>query len=81
MISRQHIINERCNIIPIKQTLSTSMKDLYKSEYSLKQNFFDPSKSSPPNDFMMKLHMRMNMYNNVSQMHYVDIKDDSLVKE
>ena len=82
MISRQHIINERSNIIPIKQTLSTSMKDLnYKSEYSLKQNFFDPSKSSPPNDFMIKLHMRMNMYNNVSQMHYVDIKVDSLVKE
>ena len=65
MISRQHIINERSNIIPIKQTLSTSMKELnYKSEYSLKQNFFDPSKSSPPNDFMIKLHMRMNMYNN-----------------
>jgi hypothetical protein len=82
MISRQHIINERSNIIPIKQSLSTSMKDLnYKSEYSIKQNFFDPSKSSPPNDFMIKLHMRMNMYNNVSQMHYVDMKDDSLVKE
>jgi len=82
MISRQHIINERSNIIPIKQSLSTSMKNLnYKSEYSIKQNFFDPSKSSPPNDFMIKLHMRMNMYNNVSQMHYVDMKDDSLVKE
>jgi len=80
MISRQHIINERSNIIPIKQSLSTSMKDLnYKNEYSIKQNFFDPSKSSPPNDFMIKLHMRMNMYNNVS--HYLDMKDDSLVKE
>ena len=81
MISTQHIINERSNIIPIKQSLSTSMKDLYKSEYSIKQNFFDPSKSSPPNDFMIKLHMRMNMYNNVSHSHYVDMKDDSLVKE
>ena len=78
MISRQHIINERSNIIPIKQTLSTSMKDLYKSEYSLKQNFFDPSKSSPPNEFMIKLHMRMNMYNkNI----YVEMNDDSLDKE
>jgi len=82
MISRQHIINERSHIIPIKQSLSTSMKDLnYKNEYSIKQNFFDPSKSSPPNDFMIKLHMRMNMYNNVSQSHYIDIKDDNLVKE
>jgi hypothetical protein len=47
-----------------------------KSEYSLKQNFFDPSKSSPPNEFMIKLHMRMNMYNT-----YVDKNDDSLDKE
>ncbi len=30
--------------------------------YSLKQNIFDPSKSSPPNEFMIKLHMRMNKY-------------------
>ena len=79
MISRQHIINERAVIIPIKQNLSTSMKATSPtSEYSLKQNFFDPSKSSPPNEFMIKLHMRMNMYNkNV----YADMNDDSLDKE
>ena len=79
MISRQHIIHERANIIPIKQNLSTSMKaPTPKSEYSLKQNFFDPSKSSPPNEFMIKLHMRMNMYNkNI----YADMNDDSLDKE
>ena len=79
MISRQHIINERAVIIPIKQNLSTSMKATSPtSEYSLKQNFFDPSKSSPPNEFMIKLHMRMNMYNkNI----YVDMNDDSLDKE
>jgi hypothetical protein len=77
MISRQHIIDERTNIIPIKQNLSTSMKATSpKSEYSLKQNFFDPSKSSPPNEFMIKLHMRMNIYNT-----YVDKNDDSLDKE
>jgi len=77
MISRQHIIHERTNIIPIKQNLSTSMKATSpKSEYSLKQNFFDPSKSSPPNEFMIKLHMRMNMYTN-----YVDMNDESLDKE
>jgi hypothetical protein len=77
MISRQRIIDERTNIIPIKQNLSTSMKATSpKSEYSLKQNFFDPSKSSPPNEFMIKLHMRMNIYNT-----YVDKNDDSLDKE
>ena len=73
---RQHVIQERSNIIPIKQTLSTSMKinSPSKGEYSLKQNFFDPSKSSPPNEFMIKLHMRMNKY-------YMDNKDDNLDTE
>jgi hypothetical protein len=79
MISRQHIINERAIIIPIKQNLSTSMKATSPtSEYSLKQNFFDPSKSSPPNEFMIKLHMRMNMYNKTI---YADMNDESLDKE
>lgn len=29
----------------------------------LNQNFFDPSKSSPPNEFMEKLNKRMDIYN------------------
>jgi len=69
----QYVIRERSNIIPIKQKLSTYMKinSPSKGEYSLKQNFFDPSKSSPPNEFMIKLHVRMNKY-------HMDNKDDSL---
>jgi hypothetical protein len=50
-------------------------------EYSLKQNFFDPSKSSPPNEFMLKLHMRINLYNKTHNHCFVDIMDDSLDKE
>ena len=69
--TNQYVIRERSLPIPIKQNLSTSMKmNSPKGEYSLKQNFFDPSKSSPPNEFMIKLHMRMNRY-------HMD-KDDSL---
>ena len=69
--TNQYVIRERSLPIPIKQNLSTSMRiNSPKGEYSLKQNFFDPSKSSPPNEFMIKLHMRMNRY-------YMD-KDDSL---
>lgn len=61
--TQQYPIHERSNIIHIKQNLSTNVKNNSpKCEYSLKQNFFDPSKSSPPNDFMIKLHMRMNRY-------------------
>ena len=74
MYSNSHYIRERSNYIPIKKNLTTQMKDLSpKGEYSLKQNFFDPSKSSPPNDCMMKLKMRMTNYDSI----LYDIKDDS----
>jgi hypothetical protein len=63
------IINERSIIIPIRKNLSTDFKYLEspKSEYSLKQNLFDPTKNSPPNDFMIKLQKRMLIYNNSFQ--------------
>ena len=32
------------------------------TEYSLKQNLIDPTKSSPPNEFMLKLRLRMSTY-------------------
>jgi hypothetical protein len=72
MQSKTHIIHERSHSIPIKQNLTTNMKS-----YSLKQNFFDPSKSSPPNEFMIKLNMRMSLYNKI----YLDRRDDSLDNE
>jgi hypothetical protein len=73
LTNNQNVIHERSNIISIKQILSTPMKinSPSKGEYSLKQNFFDPSKSSPPNEFMIKLHMRMNRY-------HMDNNDNSL---
>jgi hypothetical protein len=57
-------IQERSLIIPIPKNLTSQMKtQQYKSdEYSLKQNFFDPTKSSPPNNFMLKLYERMSVY-------------------
>jgi hypothetical protein len=84
MLARQHIIHERANIIPIKQNLSPSLKSNITNEYSLKKNFFDPTKSSPPNEFMIKLYMRMSLYdteNVCNKGNYLDIKDDSLDKE
>jgi hypothetical protein len=59
--SKTRIIHERSNIIPIPQVSPTNNSSI--NEYSLKQHFFDPSKSSPPNDFMLKLHLRMSIYN------------------
>jgi len=62
--SKTRIIHERSNIIPIPQISPTNKpKDFSINEYSLKQHFFDPSKSSPPNEFMLKLHLRMSIYN------------------
>jgi hypothetical protein len=74
LTSNQYFIRERSEPILIKKNLTTNMKiNSPKGEYSLKQNFFDPTKSSPPNEFMIKLHMRMNKY-------YLDkdMVDDSL---
>lgn len=73
LTTSKNIIRERSEPIHIKQNLTTTMKiNSLKGEYSLKQNFFDPSKSSPPNEFMIKLHMRMNK-------HYMDKDDDNFV--
>ena len=84
--SKSRIINERGISIPIKQNLFTSMKENSpKGEYSLKQHFFDPSKSSPPNDFMIKLQMRLSKFdskdNLIGSIIHEDIKDDSRVNE
>jgi len=60
--SVSRVIDERAKMVPIPKNLSTSSSTSNKTlseDYSLKQNFFDPSKSSPPNEFMIKLHMRM----------------------
>ena len=65
MYSRTHGILERTTIIPILKNTSTELSSP-KNEYSLKQSFFDPTKSSPPNEFMIKLYMRNQMYNNLS---------------
>ena len=70
-------INEKSDIIPINQKLTISNKTNTTNEYNLNQNFFDPSKSSPPNEFMIKLRMRMTIYNS----RVSDKKVVSLVKE
>ena len=71
-ICKPRIIHERSNIIPIQQQSPTYKKDEldFDTEYSLMQNIFDPSKSSPPNEFMLKLQLRMSLYVSL-------IKDDN----
>jgi len=74
MINNKNIIKERSRSIPIKG-LTIKKNETTISEYSLKQNFFDPSKSSPPNEFMLKLKNRMEKLTSVIQF---EINDDNL---
>lgn len=77
LAENKYVNRERSTPINVEQKLTTTMKiNSPKSEYSLKQNFFDPSKSSPPNEFIIKLHMRMNKYNIMDKKYYTD-NDDS----
>ena len=41
-----------------KIPICTHSDDIYKTEYELKTNLFDPSKASPTNEFMIKLYRR-----------------------
>jgi hypothetical protein len=36
-------------------------------EYDVTEGLFDPSKCSPPNEFMLKLYMRMMQHTNIFQ--------------
>ena len=77
MLSKKlSVIHERDELAPISQISPTSMKNIKEFRYSLKQNVFDPTKSSPPNDFMMKLKLRMAIYDNKSYNN-----DDNLESE
>ena len=71
------------NYVPSKQILikpqilnkekGFNVKNVNKNvnEYSLKENSFDPFKSSPPNDFMNKLKKRIDTF------CYLDIKNNN----
>lgn len=76
MLSTLYYTNGKSSIIKINKNLTTQINNNNspKGEYSRKQNCFDPSKSSPPNDFMIKLHMRMTNYDS-------KIKDDNFDSE
>jgi hypothetical protein len=58
--------NERSSILYIKKEVLP--KNIYKNnQYELKQNMFDPTKSSPPNEFMEKLRLRMSVYDSFNK--------------
>lgn len=60
-IRKRNYIPEKSKDIPIKNLLKKESHKL-NSEYEQKENYFDPSKSSPPNEFIIKLKMRIGNY-------------------
>jgi len=69
---KRNIIYERSNIIPISPSSPTN-KNL-ETEYSLKENFFDPFKGSPPNEFIKKLELRIKNYTPLSNVDNREIE-------
>jgi hypothetical protein len=63
LAQKQRVIHERGIQIPINRKDPTQiLHNLETINYDLNQHIFDPSKSSPPNDFMIKLKKRMEMF-------------------
>jgi|688.fasta_scaffold415082_2 hypothetical protein len=60
--SKSPLIDERPNQKQI--LIINNANNTISANYSLIQNVFDPTKSSPPNEFMLKLQQRMNVYGN-----------------
>jgi hypothetical protein len=50
-------IHNKTKPIPIQKVTNHQL-----TEYSLSNHFFDPAKSSPPNDFLLKLYARIDKY-------------------
>jgi len=56
------VIPERGIPIPVSKNSPTRPKNLEEAkDYGLNKNIFDPTKSSPPNDFLLKLQKRMEL--------------------
>jgi len=64
---KQNIVERSVPIIISPKSSSTCMNESFSNNYSLKENMFDPSKMSPPNDFMLNLQKRMGLYPNKTQ--------------
>ena len=66
--------HEKSNEIPINK--KKYIENINNYEHSLTQQFFDPTKSSPPNHFIIKLHARIYAYN-----YNHETKVDNFIKE
>jgi len=82
MYKRQNNTNiEKKTIIPIVKKIQQTKENI-DNQYSLKNNLFDPSKSSPPNEFMLKLYNRVSIYEQYSlTLQFSQKKEENLLKK
>jgi hypothetical protein len=52
---------------PSKPIQISNYVNIENSEYSLKQNMFNPFKNSPPNDFIINLQKRITQFTTISK--------------
>lgn len=55
------IIDEKIKSRPIP--IKNNNNEIFSEKYYLKNETIDPSQSSPPNTFLLKLHNRISFYN------------------
>jgi hypothetical protein len=62
IIKSQNNIQTQTNITPQNKfyNLVNPILQTKKINYSLDQHFFDPTQNSPPNNFLLKIHQRIN---------------------
>jgi len=65
LVTQNNTNHKKSNIIPIVINKIQPSKEKF-NQYSLKNNLFDPAKSSPPNEFMLKLYNRVSVYETYS---------------
>jgi len=59
---KTRVIPERGIPIPVSKNSPTLPRNLEEViDYDLNKNIFDPTKSSPPNDFLLKLQKRIEL--------------------
>jgi hypothetical protein len=65
IVTQNNITYKKNNMIKIVAN-KIQESEVKNNQYSLKNNLFDPSKSSPPNEFMLKLYNRVSAYETYS---------------
>lgn len=72
-IQNEYYIYKKNYLTSLENTSQTPKYDV-----ELNKNFFDPTKNSPPNEFMEKLNKRMDIHNTYPSVSSSPILSDSL---